>query len=292
MGKHIKYEVGFKYTNRDGVEFEILEYVSSKNVMVKNLLTGEVLWTKNEIIQDKRTPGSRYKPKQKRRPAPVVGQRFETNNHGWATIIAINGYKMDILFEDTGNIRTDVYRATAYSGKVADPSTGRIQQKRFNDLFKIGNVFETEKYGNVEILKVVNSVGITIKWMDTGRTQSGLSSGSILSGKLIDKMRKDNSWNYLNVNTDKYYIYCGKLDGEIIYIGKGIGKRYLHIKSGKSHNANLNRLFFCNNNPVEVEILLGGISTEEQAIRLEKEFILEFNPVYNSKVCRSEYLTP
>lgn len=291
MGKHIKYEAGFKYTNRDGVEFEVLEYVNSKKVKVKNLLTGEVLWTKNEIIQDKRTPGSGYKPKQKRNPAPVVGQRFETDNHGWATIIAINGYKMDVLFENTGAIRTDVYRATAYSGKVADPSIGRIQQKRFNDLFKIGNVFKTEKYGDIEIVKVVSSVGITIKWLDTGRTQSGLSSGSILSGKIIDKMRKDDSWNYLNVDPEKYYIYCGKLDGKIIYIGKGIGKRYLHIKSGKSHSVDLNRLFFCNNNPVEVDILLGGIGTDEQAIRLEKEFILEFDPIYNSKIYKSEYVS-
>ncbi len=289
MGKHVEYYNGFRYTDKSGQEFEIVNYVGSKKVQVKNLATGELSWTKNEIIQAKRGSGSEYKPKTKRNPSPVVGQRFETENHGWATIIAINGYKMDIVFDNTGAIRTDVYRAVTYSGKVSDPSVGRIQLKRFYDLFKVGAIFDTKRFGKIEIVEVVNSVGITIKWLDTGRIATGLSSGSILSGDLVDKVRKDDSWNYLNVNSEKYYVYCAKQDNEIVYIGKGIGRRYLHINSGRSHNVQLNRLFFCEGNPLVTEILLGGIETDEQATRLEKEFILEFNPIYNSKICKSEY---
>ena len=46
------------------------------------------------------------------------------------------------------------------------------------------------------------------------------------------------------MSNDKYYVYHVLFDDEIIYVGKGQGNRYKHPTSGKSHNYNLNILWF------------------------------------------------
>lgn len=43
---------------------------------------------------------------------------------------------------------------------------------------------------------------------------------------------------------NKYYVYCVKLEDEIVYVGKGKGDRYKHCLSGVSHNKGLNEIYF------------------------------------------------
>jgi len=286
MGKHNKYKNGdIVYLYED--EYEIIDYINSKNVIIKSISTGKEVKTRNEILQCKRGKGTDYKPKRKRNPTPVVGQRFITENHGWATVLDIYGYKMTIKFDNTGAIKSDVYRTCVYSGKVADNTIGNSTMHKFREKFKIGSVHPTKLHGDIEIVEVINSKNMTIKWLDTGRIQFKVYASDIRNLLLKDSERK-NEWDYLGVGSN-YYIYGVKFNNEIIYIGKGIGKRYLHVKSGSSHNRELNRIYFCNENSAEVFLILGGIKDSEQVDRLEKEFIIEFNPKYNSKVCSSEY---
>lgn len=78
----------------------------------------------------------------------------------------------------------------------------------------------------------------------------------------------------------KSYVYVVVYKSEIVYIGKGNKGRWKHSNNGKSHNTNLNELFY-KGEVVDVFILQDGLSDGE-ALRLESELIKEINPAFNS----------
>lgn len=86
--------------------------------------------------------------------------------------------------------------------------------------------------------------------------------------------------------SDKYYVYKVFVNDEIIYVGKGKGKRYEHTLSGCSHNDKLNEFYFRNK-------LLGEekpytevfpMFDEEMAIAAEHMLILIHDPVCNKSL--------
>ena len=281
LGTHAKYDPGYKFKNIDGIEFEIVKYVDCKNVLVRNIISGEESWTKNEEIQGKRGKGCTYQVKTKRNPAPVVGQEFESENHGRCTILDIYGYLMTIKFHNTGNIKHNVYRATAYSGKVADPEIGPIAWRRFRQRYAIGKIFSTKEYGDIEIVDNSLATNMAVKWLDTGTVQYNVVSESIKSGSLKDTNNPDRIWNYLKIKLDTHYVYVA-IDSEntIVYVGKGINKRYTHVKSGTSHNRDLNKHYFCFGNDLEVRII--QYYTTESEAKAHEEYLIKFlQPIYN-----------
>lgn len=282
----MKYENGDEVVI-DGIRFVVVNYIDSKNVYIKNLETGEELRSRNEVLQGKRGRKIQYKPKQKHMPSPKLGDRFLTNHYGWITVVKLSGYYIDVQFDNTGFIKENVYRAKVHTGGIKDDSIGRLSSKAFKQLFVKGSIFTTKNFGDIEVVEVKDSKAITIKWLDTGRIQKSITSTEIRSGNLCDYQRKT-EWDFLGVG-DKHYVYGVKHKGEIVYVGKGVGRRYLHTCNGRSHNKELNRIYFCEGEKVEVFIILSGITDSKQAQRLEKEFILELNPKYNSVVLNSEY---
>ena len=92
-----------------------------------------------------------------------------------------------------------------------------------------------------------------------------------------------------------YYVYQVTLKGEVVYVGKGKGNRADHVLSGKSHNYNLNKLYF-------EHLLLGAdlpvvekvkyFSNEESALGFEAYMIRELLPIYiifRVKILQSQY---
>lgn len=77
----------------------------------------------------------------------------------------------------------------------------------------------------------------------------------------------------------EYVVYCVKVEGNVVYIGSGIAGREKHCTSGTSHNYNLNKHHF-NNDEMIVEIL-GRFSTKESAASEETLYIRSLRPVYN-----------
>lgn len=65
-----------------------------------------------------------------------------------------------------------------------------------------------------------------------------------------------------------------------IYIGSGKSDRINHVKSGKSHNVELNKLFFQDPDHIVVNILREDL-TKEESLQLEKDFIQATQPKFN-----------
>ena len=79
---------------------------------------------------------------------------------------------------------------------------------------------------------------------------------------------------------DDFIIYEVLFNGRPIYIGSGKPDRYLHARSGKSHNPELNKLFFSNPDKLVVQILRDGL-TKEESLEIEKEYIQAIQPELN-----------
>ena len=78
----------------------------------------------------------------------------------------------------------------------------------------------------------------------------------------------------------KYYVYIGKLDNRVVYVGRGSGDRLWHLNSGCSHVYEANKNHFKGDMKVEVTIFRSDLSREDADI-LEKELILELKPEWN-----------
>ena len=92
---------------------------------------------------------------------------------------------------------------------------------------------------------------------------------------LICKCKAD-----IRFKPNKSYVYAVLYKSEIVYIGKGNKSRWKHSNNGKSHNTNLNELFY-QGEIVDVFIFRDGLSDGE-ALRWEAELIEEISPAFNS----------
>lgn len=282
MGKHFKIKNGDKLRVGE-TELLVIDSQNTRKILVEVVSTGETLFLRADQLQCKRNSKfykAEYKPKTKRNPSPVKGQRFFSDNHGECEIVEIYGYLMTIRFLDTGTLKQNVYRAVTYSGKVADPSRGHSQQLKFKQQYAVGKVFESAKYGKFEIVENTSSIDITIRWETTGELQYGISTERIKSGTVVDTNKPSRWWNYLNVDIEKYYIYIVLLKGSIVYVGKGKGDRYLHVNSGKSHNRELNRHYFCHGNDLVVKIHM-TFDDKDECEEHEHWMINFLKPCYN-----------
>lgn len=79
-----------------------------------------------------------------------------------------------------------------------------------------------------------------------------------------------------------YIVYYVQYEGTVVYIGSGLVGREKHTTSGVSHVYGLNKLHFTCPHLVSVHILK-GFSSKGEALKEEKELILEFRPLYNNQ---------
>lgn len=82
---------------------------------------------------------------------------------------------------------------------------------------------------------------------------------------------------------EKHYVYECYVDGELKYIGNGVGQRYKHCTSGASHVVELNKDLFAGKS-LEVKKTHKNL-TKAQAEDIEEELIrVNFDSLYNKVV--------
>lgn len=289
MGKHIKISAGDKFTVKPNIVVTVVEYHTSQSILVKdeegnqravdasNLRSGNVLWRHKDGRLRQLRNGDRFK----KNAPPKVGERYESTNYGWFRVICLEGRGlMTIEFEDTGSVRRGVNTYVASTGGVRDLAKHR--NIGMFEKYEIGSKWESNNWGSFTVIGITDSQNVSILWTDTGHVQHGVSTASISSGMLKDQSICEDSWDYLKPAKGMHYIYFAVLNGEVIYVGQGYHRRYLHANSGMSHNLELNRLYF-SGEKVTVEIHKDSLTKEEAAV-LEKTLIKEMNPRCNVRV--------
>lgn len=77
-------------------------------------------------------------------------------------------------------------------------------------------------------------------------------------------------------DSGRAYVYVCYLHGNPVYVGKGTGKRYLHCKSGRSNNSQLNQALFNHGfDSLDVQIPYYNLS-DDQALYTERKLINSF----------------
>ncbi len=81
-----------------------------------------------------------------------------------------------------------------------------------------------------------------------------------------------------------HYVYIVLQEDTIVYIGKGEGRRFEHVNSGKSHSRAINELQFksefLGEPPISINTLI-YFNSKEEALLFEKQLIRYYRPVCN-----------
>ena len=86
-------------------------------------------------------------------------------------------------------------------------------------------------------------------------------------------------------------VYICKYEGNVVYVGKGSKNRHQHCTSGCSHVYELNKLHFTSEKGAVTVHVVHNNLTDEDAINIERELILKYNPIFNKHHKCGNYLT-
>jgi len=291
VGKHNKVKVGEVFVLNCGVVVTVEEYVNSSEILAvdsdgykcwckaAHLRSGKIHWVKRTLTpfaprwKRDSTPKRRYKLRAYKLD---VGDVFATDNYGDIEVIAISDVLCDIRFMNTQAVLKGIQRSKLKYGKIKDPSLPRKSKVR--EKFPVGSVHKSKEHGEYEVLATTSVKDFLIKWLDNGLVVHTVAA-VLYNGTVRDNTRPP-AWDYLAPTPDRHYVYVVKFSDEIVYIGKGIGKRYLHVTSGTSHCKELNRLYF-EGATVTVEIHKDNLSSED-ALSIEKGLIVSIRPRFNT----------
>ena len=112
-----------------------------------------------------------------------VGDVFKTNEYGDAQILCIhNSTKVDVKFLNSGNIK---------SVKAGDLIRGLITDERkfrLNNLCKVGEIFNTQSFGQIEVIDYIKSTEVLVKFLESGFEKLTTAS-NVVKGRLRDDSR-------------------------------------------------------------------------------------------------------
>lgn len=132
-------------------------------------------------------------PKPGNRRSWVVGKTVQTRFHGFAEIIElVDTYSSKVRFLDTGSEKVCANNALA-RGQVRDDTrpfgNGQISNVMKGKLnVSIGDVFTLHQGNEIEIIDIIDSNRVQIKFLETG-TITWITSRSIRKGIIRDCMR-------------------------------------------------------------------------------------------------------
>lgn len=138
---------------------------------------------------------------------------------------------------------------------------------------KVGDKFVLRSGDEVEVIEYISCFKVIIRTPDGDVRTVRSSNLKIGSVSVKGYSRCDNK------SPTGYYVYLARHLGNVVYIGKGLGYRYMHCTNGRSSCYLLNKLHF-SGEVVEVEIHTEGLEASA-ASDLEKQLIAQHRPEGN-----------
>lgn len=215
-------------------------------------------------------------------PRIMVGDKFQLSCGMSVTVTNYENSKKITVSDDSGNFKI-VYGSRLRKGDVSWHQFGISSTKQrtaVGDMFMLNCGVEVTivEYRNCSTVVVEDSEGNS-RTTDSASLRNGTTSWRQFLPKTFIPSPKG------------HYVYIVRLCGEIIYIGSGFGRRFMHPNHGGSNNPELNRLFFFSKEPMEVTIHIEGI-TKQESLDLEKALITKHKPKLNTAHNRKKRTNP
>jgi hypothetical protein len=269
-----KNNIGDRYKLNNGVEVTVInlkpltvedELGNRKEVTGSALRSGCISWKEFGI------------PAKHKTSIPVfVGSVFKLYCGVVVTVVEYI-YSDNIIIEDSFGNRKRTSGNQLRKGSVSWAEFGVRTPTNTDNKVKVGDRIRSKRHGFYEIIAINHCHDIRITWDDYEITQK-VSVTRILENNIKPKCK-----TYLDDldNIEGYYVYIvrSKTSRQIIYVGKGIGRRLQHVNSGTSHNYYLNKFHFSGEIGV-IEVFKDGL-TEAESFKLEKELIQTHQPYCN-----------
>lgn len=193
---------------------------------------------------------------------------FKLRRVGSSVKVGVSGYHLEVL--------RVMRRLLSSTGKSVDMSASEFQSHISDDWAKAGAPF-------AQVLGMLSRQKFIAR-SPHGREWSYIRCHGILdlvltrpdgSDEMFEKIYAEDipeKVRALYDNLNRYYVYVYKVDGEVIYVGKGVGRRIKHYGSKIEHNGDLIGLA---REGVEIEaVKIAENLSEEMACRLEEMYIL------------------
>lgn len=210
-------------------------------------------------------------------PSVEIGRTFEMLSGVTLEVIGYNNARDIIVKDSEGNSKSTTSRKLK-QGKVEWSEFGAPVVTKAFLTYKVGDIYNSKRYGNFEILCAKSSTEITVRWQNTGFVQVKCQHHSIKHGTLKDKSLK--RYKHLDKGEERYYVYMVYEKDNLVYIGKGTRLRYLHVNSGTSHCKKMNEKHF-QGVYFTVKFFIENVSNKE-ASSIEKMLIVDLKPDYNT----------
>lgn len=210
--KNSIFEVGNVFDTRESGKAEIVEYISSKQVVVKFLNSGNIKSVNTTNLRTGRI-----------KDAELFAKTFwlregtihKTNNFGDIEIVKyVNQKDITVKFLNTGNTYNTSGSCVA-GGKIAD-----TKYKDAISKYRKGLVFSTEKFGKFVITENIGLESVKILFLDTG-TELVVDKESVLNLTVEDVVTSVG-----RSSDNKFCVYLHKnAFGTVRYVGEGTLQR-------------------------------------------------------------------
>lgn len=265
--KPILYPVGSRFKTTNYGEVEVIDVISSVNVVVKFINSGNVKSVRaGDLLRGFITDSIEYKIYDKY----SVGDIFSTKRYGDLQIKQIiNSTNIIVVFLNTG-FEKKVSASSILRGTARDDSLMVYLE------CAVGTIHPTTNYGDIEVVELKSSTSAKVKFLLTGNIVNTRPC-EILRGQIRDSSSDKFSPKKLKENRFCVYVHKDS-DGVIRYVGEG---RELRPYVFTGRNSEWNAIF--NNYPPTVEIIASDLSKKD-AKALEYDLIIENENTVINKV--------
>lgn len=239
---------------------------NSRNTDIGSLRGGHVSWRQFGV------PSS-TKPEK----AIRIGDKFKLNCE---VIVQVVGYEncTNITVQDEFGNKRSTTATQLRRGQVSWREFGVRMRTKTDKRLKLGDRIRSKRNGFYEVVEIISADKIRITWDDYEISQYCTSC------QIYTNSVKPRSLSHQAVldGLKGFYVYLviAKDSGEVLYVGKGKGRRVQHANSGMSHNYHLNRLHF-EGKISHVKVFKDDLS-EDEALDLERQLIEKHHPFCNT----------
>lgn len=184
--RKISIEIGCNYPTTSYGNALVLDVKSYKEVLVKFLDTGnEQIVAGGSLIIGQVVDKKLFDETK----LLFAGKVCSTKSYGFVEVIDIDNQKCTVKFLNTGNVQV-VEAGNLRRGLIKDNAYVEEVCK-----YKIGSTHKTKSSGDVEVIEIINSHNIVVKFVNTGNT-STVSGGNLLKGNVCDVVSFEDNYPY------------------------------------------------------------------------------------------------